>query len=149
MGADLIGYLVKVPRKFEEDRLNEARTHLKLVLDTASTLKGALMDAKGDYENETVQNLINRLNDLFEYSSNSIEDVEDVAEQVYEGLVDDVLAVCAGRFRDCSVRDDPHNENFRIVFAGELSWGDEPEGAGYTTLKAADQIGLFPILGIV
>ena len=37
----------------------------------------------------------------------------------------------------------------KIVFAGDMSWGDEPEGYGYTTLKTSDMAGLHDIFKLM
>ncbi len=39
-------------------------------------------------------------------------------------------------------------KNRRIVVAGDMSWGDEPEGYGYQLLKQAQTMGLLDALGI-
>lgn len=53
-----------------------------------------------------------------------------------------------GTPRDTATRDDPDNRAQQIVVAGEMSWGDEPEGYGYQMLKAANYLQLMPLLGI-
>jgi hypothetical protein len=37
------------------------------------------------------------------------------------------------------------DDDKKVVAAGDMSWGDEPDGFGYRTLKHAEQAGLFPI----
>jgi hypothetical protein len=39
-------------------------------------------------------------------------------------------------------------KNRRIVVAGDMSWGDEPEGYGFQLLKRAQTMGLLDALGI-
>ena len=39
-------------------------------------------------------------------------------------------------------------KNRRILVAGEMSWGDEPEGKAYQILKRARAMGLLAALGI-
>ena len=41
----------------------------------------------------------------------------------------------APRYRDSAVRTNPDNPKEIIICCGELSWGDEPVGAGYNALK--------------
>jgi hypothetical protein len=70
-------------------------------------------------------------------------DVE--AEHVFgrstEDLVQEVRQFVAdwndGGFRDLSYREDPLHPRRKVVVAGDLSWGDEPDGAGYQMLKKA------------
>jgi hypothetical protein len=53
-----------------------------------------------------------------------------------------------GCFRDLAVRDDPEKPGRKVVVAGELSWGDEPDGAGYQMLKKAFGLGIAELLGV-
>ncbi|MEK6883205.1 MAG: hypothetical protein AABY22_26500, partial [Nanoarchaeota archaeon] len=63
-------------------------------------------------------------------------------------VVDDLLAVWEGNYRDVTSRLDPDDEEQKIVVAGEMSWGDEPQGGGYQALKYADQTGVLKVFGI-
>jgi hypothetical protein len=40
------------------------------------------------------------------------------------------------------------DRDYRIVFAGEMSWGDEPDGTGYRWMRRAIRTGLTNILGL-
>jgi len=42
----------------------------------------------------------------------------------------------------------PGKRMLKLLVAGDMSWGDEPEGAGYQAIKEAYLLGLFPRLGI-
>jgi hypothetical protein len=53
-----------------------------------------------------------------------------------------------GDFRDLATRDDPDRPRRKVVVAGELSWGDEPDGAGYQLLKKAFGLGIAERLGV-
>ena len=50
-----------------------------------------------------------------------------------------------GDYRDAARRE--YNDK-AIVIAGDMSWGDSPDGAGFKALELAFQIGLCHILGI-
>jgi len=54
----------------------------------------------------------------------------------------------SGCFRDMSYRLDPLHPRRKVVVAGELSWGDEPEGAGYQMLKKAFGLTIAQRLGV-
>lgn len=57
----------------------------------------------------------------------------------------------SGEFRDMSSREDPDNEcdnDRKVVVAGEMSWGDEPDGLGYQLLKKAFGLGIAQLLGV-
>jgi len=53
-----------------------------------------------------------------------------------------------GCFRDMSSRIAPDKPRRKVVVAGELSWGDEPDGLGYQMLKKAFGLGIAQQLGI-
>ena len=53
-----------------------------------------------------------------------------------------------GHFRDLSFRIDPEKPGRKVVVAGELSWGDEPDGLGYQMLKKAFGLGIAQRLGV-
>ena len=53
-----------------------------------------------------------------------------------------------GRFRDVAFRIDPDQPGRKVVVAGQLSWGDEPDGLGYQMLKKAFGLGIAQRLGV-
>jgi len=53
-----------------------------------------------------------------------------------------------GCFRDLAFRIDPEKPGRKVVVAGELSWGDEPDGRGYQMLKKAFGLGIAQRLGV-
>ena len=53
-----------------------------------------------------------------------------------------------GHFRDLAFRIDPEKPGRKVVVAGELSWGDEPDGRGYQMLKKAFGLGIAQLLGV-
>jgi hypothetical protein len=58
------------------------------------------------------------------------------------------LASSSTRRRDTCSREDPDNPHKKLVYAGEMSWGDEPQGQGYQMLKRALAWGFAEALGI-
>jgi hypothetical protein len=83
-------------------------------------------------------------------------DLDVEAAEVFAGGLQDLASVVRGFvdgwndgcFRDLSSRPDPDKPRRKIVVAGELSWGDEPEGAGYQMLKKAFALGIARRLGV-
>jgi len=69
---------------------------------------------------------------------------EDLAKAVQEF----VTGWNDGGFRDLSFREDPEKPGRKVVVAGELSWGDEPDGAGYQLLKKAFGLTIAQLLGV-
>ena len=52
------------------------------------------------------------------------------------------------QFRDLSYRMDPLHPNRKIVVAGEMSWGDKPEGLGYQMFEKAFGLTIAQRLGV-
>lgn len=44
-------------------------------------------------------------------------------------------AIMDGQARDLATRDDPDNKGSLLIFAGDMSWGDNLNGWAYTTLE--------------
>jgi len=78
------------------------------------------------------------------------------AEHVFESTLKDlakevrdfVAAWNDGQFRDMSYRIDPLRPRRKVVVAGELSWGDEPERSGYQMFKKAFGLTIAQRLGV-
>jgi hypothetical protein len=69
-------------------------------------------------------------------------------EELAKAVKDFAAAWNEGRFRDLAFRTDPDKPDRKVAVAGELSWGDEPEGLGYQTLKKAFGLGIAQRLGV-
>ena len=83
-------------------------------------------------------------------------DHEVEAGHVFDGTLDDLAKAVQefvagwndGHFRDLAFRIDPQKPGRKVVIAGELSWGDEPDGRGYQILKKAFGLGIAQLLGV-
>jgi len=161
MGADLIGYFAKGPRTLstqafaaavaEADRrlawLRRAEAHLELDNDTKliELLAGcpwAERDAAHvppeQIDTETLRIEIARLCDM----------VGSVEELTGEQAVKQFVESWPPLFRDAAHVVDPDCPDKLIVFAGERTWGDTPDGAGFQLLSRAGVLGIAPILGV-
>ncbi len=69
-------------------------------------------------------------------------------EELVKAVKEFATAWNEGRFRDLSSRVDPDKPGRKVVVAGELSWGDEPDGLGYQMLKKAFGLGIAQRLGV-
>jgi len=151
MGADLIGYQTMFPVEFTDDEKKKLNKHLDDVEKLLKTPKLPTLianeaDANGIY--------LKQINDLIPFFTHEIDDEgyhddEDEIGYLVNSFV--VLIPDAREFikephvseRDSSTR--IYNilgRKFQSVFAGEMSWGDEPEGGGYEKLKNLDKIGV-------
>jgi len=63
-------------------------------------------------------------------------------------LARNLVDAWAPTYRDCCSRKDPDDPKQIIVFAGDMSWGDDPEGSGYQYLKELINSGIGEVLGI-
>lgn len=158
MGADLIVFIAKGPNKFQKRTVERATRHAKRVQEHSKKLV-ALMD-KENADEQMVKDQIDELfkNELLNgLKGQRMSDTPDEA--------DDYLRVMAGTdtkefveefvdwWRSCSGRDtagrsDPDNKNKKIVVCGEMSWGDTPDGYGYTTMDKAYWFDIPQALGI-
>jgi hypothetical protein len=141
MGADLIGFLVKGPRELDRDRFELARGIAANVVGQA-TIAYELELADEPVEREDFDALDNTFIDL-EY------DLERIRGLDPEDLLKALVSVWEEHdARDLVTRTDPDDEDQRIVFAGEMSWGDDPEGFAYQTIRDADKLGMLDVFGI-
>lgn len=68
----------------------------------------------------------------------------------HKKVVEDLFDLWNGQeaARDWAERSVPYDVLKKVVVAGDMSWGDEPEGWGFETLKQTDALGIHPIVGI-
>jgi len=153
MGAYMIGYQSMYPVEFTAKEKKELNKHLDDV-ETLLTTKNLAKfiseeeDANGKY--------ISKLNNLIptftsELDSRGVEE-EDMEEFIKEFLdiIPEGRAFIKNPFvegRDVSSRRYTIlGREFESVFAGEMCWGDEPDGGGYSTLKALDYVNLLGVI---
>jgi len=151
MGADMIGYQSMFPVKFTEDekkKLNKYLDSIESLLKTPnlSSLVAKEESAEGTY--------LKQLNEILTAFPNEIEengfhdDVDEIQYLVeaYLNLIPDGREFINEPHvseRDSSTRIyDILGRKMQCVFAGDMSWGDEPVGGGYEKLKCLDKINL-------
>ena len=151
MGADMIGYQTMFPVKFTEDEAKKLNKHLD---DVEKLLKTPNLAQLITLEDSAEDTYLKQLNELLselpeEIERDGIHDDEDEIKNLIEAYSN--LIPYAREFikephiseRDSSTR--IYNilgRKFQSVFAGEMSWGDEPQGGGYEILKNLDKIGI-------
>lgn len=153
MGADLIGYQTMIPDKFTAKEKKILKKHLD---DLEKLLKGKNFVknlAKETSNEDPLLKIINELSPLLasdmeercSYDEESYEELEDLITEVIEVIPEARQFIEHTNFggRDCSSRVYTIlGRQFHSIFAGEMSWGDEPEGEGYAQLKNLDRVGL-------
>ncbi|MFN3166976.1 MAG: hypothetical protein ACE37H_07925 [Phycisphaeraceae bacterium] len=177
MGADLIGYFAVGPRQLDPAKrqaaINEADRRLRWLREASSFLSEP---AQADVTQ--LRDILQRSPYLDPDTDLQSLDRVDREQLIFDiehlcSIIDDLEAMtglqAVNRFfptldrppqdwppvyRDsASIRDPndleiPEGQGRLIVFAGERSWGDTPEGAGFRCLARAQVLGLDQTLGI-
>ena len=135
MGAEQIGYLCKGPMKIPTRKIKAAvRACLKqrhaLLADagegaTRGERSDAALAATGEYFDPE---------DIPKNPASSIRAFVEWWQHI-EG-------------RDTCSREDPDDPGQKLVYAGDMSYGDEPDGQGYQMLKQAIAWGYAEALGV-
>lgn len=128
MGADLLGYLVIKPKRNGDEIANDHLGKIQKILRT------------GDYSDKKKIAALTKLGvctDSDELNC-SEDEVLDHIDAFLHCIPDDPL-----RGRDSVARTIKINGiEAEIIFAGGSSWEDEPDGLGYTILKAYYYLGI-------
>lgn len=148
MGADLVAFIVKGPKKLPAGQRDAAVAAAKKAV--AWVKKGKRLYYKREdkpsaaerelYWHEAPNKYLRDQKDIILF--------EDLADVEPEKFVDEFLRLWPHIARDASYRTDPDDDTQILLVAGDTSWGNEPEGLGYQTLKTAQNLGLFEIFGI-
>jgi hypothetical protein len=144
MGADLIGYHVKGPKHLDESKREAAEVKVA----RARELQDALV--RNEHENGRDEAaFVAREEELWAQVCAEFPRMKDLEARDFAAaastttLVDNLFDLWKNGSRDASMRDDPDDPTQVMLFAGEPSWGDEPDGYGYVTLRDAEILGLF------
>ena len=151
MGADMIGYQTMFPQELTREEKEKLNKHLDDIETLLRTPNLAKMVAEEESANDTY---LKQLNEKVQYIPHEIEGQgfhDDVDEIQY--LIDEHLdLIDTGRefIEDLNINErDTSSSTYSIlgrnyvsVFAGEMTWGDEPEGGGYEILKNLDKLNL-------
>lgn len=136
MGAELITYIVKGPAKLDESKREQA-------VDLAKDVIAARELVEKDEITEKDRQMFALLAGTFDE-----DDLLAIAELDAEKVVDSLFETWAEEYRDVNGRYDPDDEGQKIVVAGEMSWGDSPQGGGYQAFDAVAKLGLFEFFGL-
>ncbi|MDP8218652.1 MAG: hypothetical protein P9M03_08000 [Candidatus Theseobacter exili] len=129
MGADMIGYLVKGPRKLPRNAVSLAEKELKALRERLKkNPKKCELCGSGLDENKDGSKTCDNCDGWPIISASSTnKEIKDIAKELAENW--------PVKGRDVCYRQDPDDPKQIIVFAGDMSWGDPPEGTGYQYLK--------------
>jgi hypothetical protein len=167
MGADLIGYMAKGPKRFSGAQIKRAEQEARKRAALANAVLNHLdSDLKLPVGPTTLQRevaakfeakdpLLELLPCLSENGSGryaTVEEARDAIVELAEASPGDEVGKFASwwyepsrRARDSVARVFGQEQ---VVFCGDMSWGDEPEGFGYGTFKRAELFGIPAALGV-
>jgi len=161
MGADLIGYFAKGPRNLPERAVPAAIAEADRRLDWLRRVQPALEagDHRALYELLKDCPWTNPEGSLpplpgvdFEMVSYDLDDliakVGNVDALTGQSAVDEFRVNWPPGFRDTAHVLDPDIPGKLIVFAGDRTWGDTPDGGGFQLLSRAGILGIAPVLGV-
>ena len=146
MGADLIGYLVKGPKVITDKQVQKAaNTLLKIVAERRGRGVTFCVNCEEEVliEDDEPTTCSTCGADLDGQELDGIETKEEAVAFVRKFVND-----WPPDWRDSTWRYDPDNPKEILVFAGELSWGDTPQGGGYEYLDHLMKSGIAHLLGI-
>ena len=156
MGADLIGYQTMLPMELTNEEKKECHTHLDELEGLLKSPDFLCKIAAEESAEEPLLKELNRLSPLAASEMNNLcygdgtdpDDLEEL-DDYFTSILN--LIPYSHKFieeMDFGDRDTSWRvykilgRKFYSVFAGEMSYGDEPEGGGYETLKGLDMVGL-------
>jgi hypothetical protein len=146
VGADLISFILVGPAKLECNAEKE-----KQILDRANAILGCVKQWQAHVEEVEIDGAVPDMPDteiMFAGDTSEVNDYIFLLEKNPAEIHKDFLDLWNDGFaRDASSRF-IDNDSRRILVAGELSWGDEPDGHGYQTIKAALYLGILDAYGI-
>lgn len=128
----MIGYLVKGPVSIE----GKSEAAIAAALAWNELLQDAATGAE-DIDPAVVEAL-----------DASGQEVEDLLVTDPAKFVADFIEFWANGARDANSRTDPDDPTQLLVFAGEGTWGGEPEGYGYKLIRDAERCGILAAFGI-
>lgn len=166
MGADLIGWFAKGPAELTvtDEQKNQLVDAITPVLHWWRGLGEDRESIIGDHVDECPNTCqLGMDTDDFVayfiatlYPPENLEDldnpVDPTDEQIESHLraaIDSLIAEWPpNEYRDCAMHPDPDDESQVICFAGEMTWGDSPDGAGFKALQSLAMTGVGSAVGI-
>lgn len=177
MGADLIGYMFKGPVTIEPAALEAAKKVARARVNAINKF-AELYEAYGDATQDETQTPTASISAAMDIVAAMEEVTKDLPQKlvpvefsVHNELywdrmmsevghladidVDELFTNIVDVWNDASVRDvatrifhDNEGERYQVLFAGERTWGDTPDGLGYTTLNTVAELELLDALGL-
>jgi hypothetical protein len=146
VGCDLVGRLYKAPRELPADKTAVIDFVRRMVYAYKMVYDQAYKQESFDYYNNftvLVAKAESRFNVKLESVNYSyVDNLQEVIELDPVELVDALYDVWSGQAPDVYFRTDPDDDETILFFTGGDSYGHDPDGRGYQTIRDADLIGL-------
>jgi len=150
MGQDLVGYLLKGPYELPEEKRAEAIAHAAGLIRKLRTEYEAYLEDPPNYvfSEEVVAHLSRYSIDIeFELEQFDMDDA--TIEGAATEAVNDLYNIWNGNnARDCHCRTDPDDRSQVLFFCGDATWGDDPDGYAYLTIKECRRYGILEFFNI-
>lgn len=153
MGANLICYICIGPKEYGETEKKKAYDVLAGYREKAKFLESKVDEWEMLHhpeckawleEQKDISCVVENWRD---YGSDHIEDLV-VFLDAPDCVLDRFFQAWEGGARDMAVRSYPDNDDEVIVVAGDMSWGDTPQGIGYQALNDIHRYDLLDVLEI-
>jgi hypothetical protein len=153
MGADLIGYMCVGPKKISEAQAQAAEEKAWRIFQGLRTWWKAVEteDTNHPKPPPEISDALDsaQIDESYklELLSFGDKDIETATKNDIDALVDEIV----GFWNDPGFRDTVDrwiSDTEKVIFCGEMSWGDEPSGHGYGLLKMAHVLDILDELGI-
>lgn len=146
MGADLIGYLVKGPRKISEAKWRKAEKEMLQRMELMWTTHKLICPDCGKEIDITDPDAVDwGCPHCDSDAPRVLMDIDD--REAFDSFMKD-MKKWPPQCRDTAMRGDPDDDKQVLLFAGEMSWGDEPCGYGFDYLKKLTRSGLGELVGV-
>jgi hypothetical protein len=149
MGQELIGYLVKGPYELPEEKKEEAIAHAMRLIRKLRTEYEAYLEDPNYLFSEETQAYISRYSIDFEMELEQFDMDDATIEGEATEAVTDLYNIWNGNnARDCYCRTDPDDRSQVLFFCGDATWGDDPDGYAYQTIKECRRYGILEFFNI-
>ena len=122
MSVELIGWIVKGPATLDESRFEYAKRRALARVALAQRIQNDQQDPPDE---------------LADWDGSDWDNLARVSEADIESVIESLLDLWVNGMDDAVSRLDPDDPKYLIVFAGDQSYGGEPDGVGYQTIQSA------------
>jgi hypothetical protein len=149
---ETIGCVLKGPAKFTKKQIAAAEAKVAAIVEAAKQAEQAFKD-EHPIDKEYVP-YVKRLEKMLDYEQyDSFEDAEDIiglmANMEPKKFVEEFTEWWrTGYARDTCSRPDPDDKKSILLFCGESSNGNSPDGEGWNHVRHAEWFDLFRVLNI-